>query len=200
MITQSESGWVYSMDLGNDFISLYKLDTERSQLIDMHRQVKEEPGSGPRQLIFHPCGEYAYGIHELNGTVVAFSMDKQSGSLVSIQSVSTLALGQTCECDAADIHISPNGKFLYASNRKEVNTIVRYRIDPSSGRLSVLGYTNCGGKTPRCFAIDPDGKFMVVALQDSNYLAIFHIDATTGNLTDTGKRIVVPSPTCVCFM
>ena len=94
--------------------------------------------------------------------------------------------------------ISPDGKFLYATNRGEANSITIFKI-LKTGKLQLSGQTATLGKGPRNFAIDPTGNFLLVAHQYTNEIVIFKINKTTGALTDTGKKIPLCAPVCLVF-
>jgi len=98
---------------------------------------------------------------------------------------------------SADIHVSPDGKFLYASNRGEANNLAIYAIDPGTGILKLTGHQSTMGKTPRNFNFDPTGNYLLAANQNSDNIVIFKIDHRTGLLTETGKQIYVPNPVCI---
>jgi 6-phosphogluconolactonase len=104
------------------------------------------------------------------------------------------------EASCADIHLTPSGKFLYASNRGSVNNIAIYRVDTETGRLTLVGHHPVKGKTPRNFAIDPTGVYLLVANQDTGNVVTFKIDQETGILLDTGIESVIPSPVCLKFL
>jgi 6-phosphogluconolactonase len=153
------------------------------------------PGSGPRHITFHPNGKWAYLIHELDGKVTAFNHVR--GKLVPFQTISTLPPNFKGQISGADIHISPDGKFLYASNRDNLNNIVIYGIDRKSGKLLKKGEQPSGGKHPRNFVIDPEGNFLLVANQNTDNIAVFKRNKTTGLLTPTGQEVKVPKPVCL---
>ena len=98
---------------------------------------------------------------------------------------------------SSDIHISPDGKFLYASNRSNSNSIAIYSIDKKKGTLTLIGHQSVLGKTPRNFNFDPTEKFLLVANQNSDEIVIFKRDSATGLLTDTGNRISLGKPVCI---
>ncbi|MFM2327499.1 MAG: hypothetical protein RIR31_1701, partial [Bacteroidota bacterium] len=98
---------------------------------------------------------------------------------------------------SADIHVSPNGKFLYCSNRGDANTISIFSIHPTDGKLTLIGHQSTLGKTPRNFNFDPSGNFLLVANQNTDDIVIFKIDKKTGLLTDTGKKVNVGNPVCL---
>ncbi len=196
--TGNSNDLIYAVDLGTDRVTTYKLDPTKASLNKVS-EYKAIPGAGPRHVEFHKNQKWAYIVSELNGTVEACSVDAKTGALTRFQEISTLPAGETRKAGCADIHVSPNGKYLYASNRGEINTIAMFTIDANSGKLSVLGYQPVKGRTPRSFAIDPTGTFLLVANQDTGNIITFKIDPSTGKLVDTGIEAKVPTPVCVRF-
>ena len=200
MLTQGfDKRYAYGIDLGIDKIILYQLDTIQGKLISTGKDAIAQPGAGPRQLTFHPNKKWAYLIDELNGTVVSYTVDYETGILSSFQVISTVEEGKSAEAASADIHITPSGKYLYATNRGSVNNIAMYSIDSESGRLQLIGYQSTKGKIPRSFAIDPSGTFLLVANQNSDNIITFRIDPANGKLLDTGLEAKVPTPVCLKF-
>jgi 6-phosphogluconolactonase len=184
-------------DLGLDRIFLYKLDVSGRRLIP-HGEVSVAPGSGPRHFAFHPSLGYGYAINELGATITAFTYDEVKGDLREIQTVSTLPESYQGEKSCADIHISPDGKFLYGSNRGH-DSIVVFAIDPSTGKLELVEHTSTRGGHPRNFAISPDGRFLLVANRDSDNIVTFARDASTGKLIPTGSELKLSKPVCIKF-
>jgi 6-phosphogluconolactonase len=199
-IVQADNNFVYSADLGTDMVYVYQLDTVNGKLLVTNRNTVIKPGSGPRHLAFHPNKKWAYLINELKGTINAFNIDNSTGALKFFQDISTLPGGETKTAASADIHITPNGKYLYASNRGQMNNIAMYAINQESGMLSLIGHQPTNGKTPRNFVIDRNGKFLLVANQESSTIVCFKIDAATGKLIDTGLSTTVPNPVCLKLM
>jgi 6-phosphogluconolactonase len=186
---------VFVPDLGIDKIMTYSLDAKTGKLTAGNPAfTKVKDGSGPRHFTFHPNGKTAYVIHEMTGEVSAF--DYKKGSLTAIQTISTKPANHTGDFNSADIHISPDGKFLYASNRVH-DSLVIYSIDAKTGKLTYVAHQSVMGKKPRNFMIDPTGNFVLVANQDSDNITIFKRDAQKGTLTPTGKEIAVPNPVCL---
>lgn len=184
---------VFVPDLGIDKVMAYRLDDETGELTaGTHQGVLA--GSGPRHFTFHPNGKYAYVIQELTNTITAF--DYTDGKLSQIEEVTTLPKGFDGKSACADIHISTDGKFLYGSNRFS-DTIVSYKIDEETGKLSLLNHTSVEGKTPRNFTISPTGKWVLVANQDSDNIVIFSRDTDTGAISPTGKEIKISMPVCL---
>lgn len=188
---------LYVPDLGIDKVMIYDFDAKKG-LLKEHVQpfVMTEPGSGPRHFAIHPHKKFAYLMEELTGTVSAFKIAKD-GSLSLLETTSALPRDFMGVIGSADIHVSPDGKFLYASNRGESNTIAIFKINPKTGKPIWAGAQSTLGKKPRNFNFDPTGNFLLVANQDSDEIVVFRRDLNTGLLTDTGKRIAVPSPVCV---
>ena len=120
----------------------------------------------------------------------------EQGKLIELQTISTLPEAFNGTISGADIHVSPDGKFLYASNRGDLNNLVYYAID-GSGRLQYKGQQSAGGKTPRNFMIDPSGNFLLAANQDTDNIVLFKRNLATGALTPTGQEIEVPMPVCL---
>lgn len=184
-------------DLGTDKISTYTFDIKNSKQPLTPADppfATAAPGSGPRHLDFHPNSRFVYALMEMTGDVIVYSY--RNGAMDAIQTISMLTPDFKGKTGAADIHVSPDGKFVYASNRGDANEIVIFAID-QSGKLTVAGRQSTLGKTPRNFVIDQGGKFLLAANQDSDQVVIFKRDQLTGQLTDTGERIDVGMPVCL---
>jgi 6-phosphogluconolactonase len=191
--------FAYACDLGTDKIMIYRFDSRRGKLIaNKTPWVQVKPGAGPRHITFHPEGKYAYVINELHATVTTFARDRGQGSLKEVQTISTLPADFSGADTSADIHLSPDGRFLYCSNRGH-DSIAAFRIDPRNGKLTFIAHQSSGGKTPRNFAIDPTGAFLLVANQNSDNIVTFRRDNKTGRLSATDHVAEVPSPVCLKF-
>ncbi len=186
-------------DLGIDKVMVYPVDTTRGYypIKSNVNPVAVKPGSGPRHITFHPNGRYAYLIQELSAFVTVFEYNE--GQLKTLQTVHLTDQSFKGEVSAADIHVSPDGKFLYASNRGDANEIVVFAVDAVNGLLTYTGRQSSLGKTPRNFNIDPTGNYLLVANQNSDNIVVFKRDMNTGLLTDTGQRIEVGNPSCLVF-
>ena len=189
---------IYAVDLGIDKVICYNLDPNMASL-SKNNEYNAKPGAGPRHIDFHKNGKWAYIITELTGTIEACNVDENTGALSSFPEISTLQDNETRYPGSADIHITPSGKFLYASNRGEINNIAMYSIDQENANLRLIGHQPVKGLTPRNFVIDPSGKFLLVANQDSDNIVTFKIDSNTGKLIDTGIETKVPAPMCLKF-
>jgi 6-phosphogluconolactonase len=188
--------WALVTDLGLDKVFVYPYDAERGALGPVPREVEMEKGAGPRHLAFDPDGKGVFVLNELNGTVVSFAFDPTDGSMVQLHSMSTLAAGYKGKNSSAEVAISPDGRFLYASNRGP-DDIAIFEIMRPSRRLRLAGHQATGGRHPRHFAIDPSGGFLVVANRDSDSLWVYRIDAATGLLSYASGPVSVPKPVCV---
>ncbi len=199
MVLSPDNRYVLCADLGIDHVYTYRFDAKSasplSEAVPAYVDVK--PGSGPRHICFHPNGNYVYVVNELNGTVDAFSYS--DGKLQHKQTITMLPEGFNGIIEAADIHISPDGKFLYASNREERNEIIIYSIG-KDGTLRFAGRQSVMGAAPRNFVIDPSGKFVLVANQNSNEVIVFRRNKKTGLLKYSGKKISTASPSCLKFI
>lgn len=187
---------LYVTDLGIDKLMIYSFDPINGKLSPSKQPfISSEAGSGPRLFTFHPNKKFAYIIEELSGTVVVFKNKKNK--LKRIQRISTMPKGDSSFAGSADIHVSPDGNFLYASNRGGSNTIAIYSVNKKNGQLSIIGHQSTLGNTPRNFNFDPTGNYLLVGNQNSNEIIIFKIDQATGLLADTGNRIKVGKPVCI---
>ncbi len=196
-VLSPDNHYLYVSDLGLDKVMIYHFDEATGELKPTIPGFgATEPGSGPRHFIFHPSGKFAYLIEEMAGVVTAFRYD-QKGQLKTIQTISSHPKGFKGDKGSADIHISPDGKFLYASNRGDANSLAIFSINTASGLLKTLGFQSTLGKNPRNFSLDPSGKFLLVANQGSDNIVIFKRDPKTGKLVSTGKTIQVPTPVCI---
>jgi len=188
---------VFAVDLGTDKIYNYQYNpTSKTRILEIKDSIDVTPGSGPRHITFSPNGKFAYLLHELDGSLTVFSYEKET--LSKIQETTVIAKDFRGEISAADIHITPDGQFLYATNRGTANEISCFEIQ-KDGKLKFKFTTATLGKGPRNFVIDPTGKFLLVAHQYTNTVVIFSINKKTGALTDSQKRIALCAPVCLVF-
>ncbi len=196
-IFSPDNRFVLSADLGVDRIYIYLFDAARG-VLSPAGSADVQPGSGPRHLAFHPDGKFVYAINELTSTVTAFAWDPMT--LRKTATVAALPEGYQGPKSGAEIQVHPNGRFLYASNRGEANDIAIFSIDAQTGRPTPAGHVASGGRTPRSFSLDPTGRYLLVANQDSNNVVAFRVDPINGQLTPTGKTVAVSAPVCVQFV
>lgn len=187
----------YACDLGTDKVMIYNFDARRGALTPgLQPFVSLKPGAGPRHLTFGGAGQHVYVLNELDSTVTAFARTRTTGALRELKTYPMLPEDFNGENTGADIHLTPDGRFLYCSNRGH-DHIAHFRVNARTGLLTPTGHTPTGGKTPRNFAVDPTGSFLLVANQRSDSIVTFRIDPSTGLLTATGHAAEVPSPVCL---
>jgi 6-phosphogluconolactonase len=196
-IFSPDEQFLFTPDLGTDKIMIYAFDASSQEPLKPADPPFTEAGkgNGPRHFTFHPNNKFAYLIEELSGTVAAYKYS--NGQLTFIERLITHPKNYKGDIGSADIHLSLDGKFLYASNRGDENTVTIFSVNPSTGRLNLKGYQSTLGKTPRNFLIDPTGNFLLVANQDSDNIVIFKRDKQTGLLKSTGVQIKIPRPVCL---
>ncbi|WP_299064964.1 lactonase family protein [uncultured Polaribacter sp.] len=187
---------VISANLGTNELWFSKIDKAQNKLMYTHqKKLKMVVGAGPRHLVFHPNNKWFYVLNELNNTV---SLIKEKNNMYYVDfSIRTLPKDFKAFSKAADIHISKDGKFLYASNRGH-ESIVIYNVNSKSGKLNVIDYQNVLGEHPRNFSLSPDNKYLLVANQDTNTIISFKRNTANGKLTFTDK-INAPTPVCILF-
>jgi 6-phosphogluconolactonase len=192
-----DNNFAYINDLGGDCIHIYKPNIATAEMTPAGK-YEGAPGSGPRTLHFHPNGHTAYCMNEIVSTVDVLEWHKEDGSLSLIKRIELLPDGYTGPTRGCDTVISQNGRFVYFANRDN-NFLYTFKSDWESGSLTPLKRSNCGGKTPRNFVLDPSEKWMLVANQDSNLISVFARDPETGALADDGKSYTAEAPMRILF-
>ncbi len=183
-------------DLGTDEVVTYAFDAKKGTL---KRASAEEmkPGSGPRHFAFNPKSNHAYAINELTSTITVMEYNKKSGELSTIQDIPTLPRDFTGKSFTAEVRVSPDGRFVYGSNRGH-DSIAVLRVGDDH-KLTLIQIESINGKTPRNFNLDPSGKFLLTAGQNSGRIRVFEIDQKTGRLKKTDHSVKIPSPVCIRF-
>lgn len=196
-IFSPQNDFVFMPDLGADKIWCYAFDASKKEPLQKFTagDVTLKPGSGPRHLAFHPNKKFVYCIEELSGMVSSYAYNK--GIMTAIQRIATHDSTNEGPFGSGDIHISPDGKFLYASNRAKENNIATFSIDPKNGILKFVGIHSTLGEHPRNFIIDPTGNYILVANQFTNNIVVFKRDSKTGLISPSGAEISIPSPACL---
>jgi 6-phosphogluconolactonase len=197
LLFSPDQKYVLVPDLGLDKVIIYPFAQETGLLHETPAfAFSVRPGGGPRHGVFSEDGRYFYLLNEIDATIVVIQF--QEGVPRECQVVSALPEGVDGSNNlCADIHLTPDGTYLYVSNRGD-DSLVCYRVQPKSGLLSYAGYQSCGGKTPRSFGIDPSGRYLICANQDSDNIVVFTIDYQTGGLK-AAAEIAIPTPVCVKF-
>ena len=194
-------------DLGTDHITVFFIHPETGQLTDPKTFTNDRPGSGPRHVAFHPNGRWIYGINEIDSTLDHYLWtatrfaDTPQGLMVNTNTpVKTIASDFPADKNtAAELAISSDGLFLYASNRGE-DSLVVFSIRPKDGKLDLVQRISCGGKTPRHFTIDPTAQWLLCGNQDSATITIFRRDSATGKLTGPTQAVPLDSPLYTLFL
>ena len=199
MVSYTPDGqFLLATDLGTDHLYRFQVNDSpfegQPPIHESSLHVWETPaGTGPRHFDFHPNGRYLYLLGELSGEVIVY--DYHFGEIEQKQVILSDTTGAR---GSADIHVSPDGHFLYSSNRLQADGIAIFEIDQQEGTLTKVRY-QLTGTHPRNFAITPNGNYLLVASRDDNKIQVFKRDQETGMLTDTGQDIAVSQPTCVKF-
>ncbi len=198
MLSPDEKYLLYS-DLGTDKLNVMRYHASHPQPLAPATPpfVKIADGEGPRHIVFSNDKKHVYLVTEMGSAVHVFDYD--NGKLKEKQSITLLKDGFKGQTAGAAIHISPDGRFLYASNRLETNDISVYAIDPDTGNLIFVQRESSYGKNPRDFAIDPTGNFMVVANQDSDSIFVYRIDKSNGKISRINSNIEIGNPVCLKF-
>ena len=187
-----------AVDLGLDQVFVYNFDPATGALTAANpASAKVTAGAGPRHFAFHPGGQSAFSINELSSTITSYTWNERTGALSPGTSVSTLPANFQGTNSTAEIAIDAVGSFVYGSNRGH-DSIAVFAVEPA-GALSLVEHTPTGGKTPRNFTIDPTGRWLVAANQESSTLTVFRRDATSGRLAAAGAPHDAPTPVCVLF-
>ena len=193
-----DNRFAYINDLGGDCIHIYKLNPATAGLTAAGT-YQSKAGAGPRTLHFHPNGHTAYSVNELDSTVDLLEWSKVAGGLRFVSQIDLLPAGYKGLTRACDTVLSKDGKFAYFVNR-DINFLISYRVDFATGKLTMIGRTPCGGKTPRNFGLDPTENWMLVANQDSSLISIFRRNPVTGALAEEGKNFTAATPMCILFV
>lgn len=187
-----DNQFLYVPDLGIDKVMIYPFDAANGLLDEKNSSFyKVTPAGGPRHISFTKNGAFGYLVEEMSGSVVA--LQRSGKELKEIKRVNHLPAGQ--QGAGADIHLSPDGNFLYVSQRSD-HTIQIFKVNKTTGSIEYINSQSTLGEGPRNFSIHPSGKFLVVGNQNSNYSVIFKRNTKTGLLTDSGNRIEVGKPVC----
>jgi 6-phosphogluconolactonase len=193
-----DNRFAYINDLGGDMIHIYKLHAPTA-VLSPAGSYHAQPGAGPRTLHFHPNGHTAYSVNELNSTVDVLGWNRADGSLALVTRIELLPAGYHGTTRACDTVITKDGRFVYFANRDN-DFLYSFKADPKTGALTPIARSNCGGKTPRNFTLDPTERWMLVANQDSNLISVFARNPETGVLADQGKSFAAATPMRILFL
>lgn len=185
--------FVLATSLGGDIVMQQRFDAANGRLSPNEPPaVRVRKGAGPRHLVFHPSGRFVYLLNELDASIDVFGFDSEQGLLAPLQTITSLPAGMSGAPWAADIHVTPDGRFLYSSERRS-STLAAFRVDPASGQLALIGHVPTETQ-PRGFRIDPRGHFLLAVGQASHHLSTCAIDPATGALSSLARYSVGQSP------
>lgn len=188
---------IFVADLGTDRVKVYTIDKATFSLKpNKYPEIKMPPGSGPRHMAIHPNGKILFIANELSSSVTVVQLTDK-GSFKIIETLSTLPVDYSQSNTCADIHLSPDGNFLYVSNRG-MNTIAIFSVTGKESRIKLIGHEDTRGEMPRNFTLTPDGGFLLTANQNSNNIVAYKRNAETGLLTFT-DQINAYKPVCLLF-
>jgi 6-phosphogluconolactonase len=195
-VLSPDDQYIWFTDLGTDQIYQYRyLPFENPPLKQAGSPLQVLPGHGPRHICFSADSKFMYLITEMGGTINVYRYD--SGRCETIQTISLLADGFQGTAGGGDVQVSPDGRFLYASNRGDANEVVVFAINQNTGELTFVERKPSMGESPRNLAIDPSGSFLLIANQNSNNVIVYHIHKQTGKLTLTDSKVDISSP---CYL
>lgn len=199
IVVSPDNRFVFAADLGLDQVLSYRLDATTSKLTPNDPPfVKSPPGAGPRHLTFSPNGKRVYVINELSNSVTVFDYDAKAGSLTETQTISTVPADFKGTSYCADLKITPNGRFLYGTNRGH-DSLAAYRIG-DDGKLTLIGIEPSLGKGPQNLAIMPGGELLLCANMPGNNVVVFRIDPQNGGLKSVGEPVAITSPSCIMVL
>jgi 6-phosphogluconolactonase len=205
-ITDHSNRFAFAVDLGSDRIYQYLFHpdaTDKNILtVNPHAPYYQaRAGSGPRHLAFHPSMKYVYLSHELDSTMSVLAFNSDEGTLSEVQVITMLPQeADPSKCSGAEVQVSPDGRFVYGSNRGDSNTFVIYQVDQHSGKLTLVGHQESGGDIPRYFTLDESGETLLAANQESNNIRVFKRDIESGLLKQIGGIDNIERPTCIALL
>ena len=199
IVISPDNKYAFAADLGTDRILCYKFDPNTAKLTPNKTPFAKSPaGAGPRHLTFHPNKKHVYVINELSNSVTVFDYDADAGTLTEKQTISTLPTDFKGTSYCADVKVTPDGKYLYGTNRGH-DSIACYRIGEDR-KLSLIAIDPSRGKGPQNLLVTPDGGWLLCANMPGNNIAVFQIDARTGGLKATGEPVSQENPSCIMLV
>jgi 6-phosphogluconolactonase len=195
-IPSADGKFLYVSDLGTDKIVIYEVMNGGKLKPAAVPFVQVPAGSGPRHFKIHENGNFAYSVDELSNTIVGFKVNKKTGALTILERLSMLPEGYSEVTYASDVHFSPDGKFIYASNRGHESLVI-YEVNAKTGKLKMIGHESTGGKHPRNFMISKSGEYVLVGNTNTDNVVIFNRDNKTGLLKPNGVQYTIPAVSCL---
>ena len=185
-------------DKGLDRVFAFRLDAATGRLTPSEQGfATARESAGPRHIAMHPAGRLAYVLNELDSTVTAYRYEAQTGTLEPFQLLPSLPDSFTGNSRAAEITVSADGGFIYASNRGH-DSVAVFSVDAATGRLAPVEWVQTD-RTPRFLTLDPSGRFLFVASEDDDTITAFAVSAESGRLSRVGQPVRTGSPVCIIF-
>jgi 6-phosphogluconolactonase len=185
-------------DKGLDRVFVFRFDAGTGRLAPTEQgSVKSRPGAGSRHLAFHPKLPIVWVLNELDSTIATYRFDTERGTLTALQVMSTLPTDFTGYSTTAEIAVSPDGRFVYGSNRGH-DSVAIFAANPE-GLLSAVGWQSTQGSGPRFIGLDPAGHFLYAANEQGDTVVTFRVDSSSGKLTPTGQVVKSGSPVTIVF-
>jgi 6-phosphogluconolactonase len=184
-------------DLGLDKVFVYALDGASGKLT-LASTADTRPGFGPRHMLFGKDGRFVYVLGEMASAVALMSYDKKTGKLTLVENIDTIPPQLTAENNSAELALSKDGRFLYATNRGH-DSVTGFSINAANGKLTLVQNIPTQGKIPRGMALDPDGTHLLTGNQNSDTITVFDRDTKTGKLTFAGQMTDIPTAVCILF-
>ncbi len=199
VFTSPDNRFALVCDLGTDKVHVYENDTINHKLVSTEfGHVTTAPGAGPRHLAFHPSGRFVYVLNEMASTLGIYDYDSATGALSEKQTIDTLPADYDEIRWAAEVLVSPDGRFVYSSNRGH-ESIAIFSVDQATGELTTVGHEPTRGVQPRNFNIDHSGRWLIAANMDSDNCELFRIDPVEGTLTHK-SNLEIPACSRVAFL
>jgi len=185
-------------DLGLDKVFVYALDSASGKLT-LASTTDTRPGFGPRHMLFGKGGKFAYVLGEMASAVAVMSYDKKTGKLTLVENIDTIPSQLTTENNSAELALSNDGQFLYATNRGH-DSVTVFKVNAANGKLANMQNIPTQGRIPRGMSLDPDGTHLLTGNQDSNTITVFDRDTKTGKLTFASQMTDIPAAVCILFV
>ena len=196
-VISADNRFLYVPDLGLDKVFVYALDTATGKLA-LASTTDTRPGFGPRHMLFGKSGKFAYVLGEMGSAVAVMSADRKTGKLTLVEATDTVPAHLTEENNSAELAMSTDGRFLYATNRGH-DSVTVFQVNAANGKLTNVQNIPTQGHIPRGMALDPDGTHLLTGNQNSDTITVFDRDTRTGKLTFASQMTDIPTAVCILF-
>lgn len=197
VIMSPDNRFLLVPDLGLDQVLVYALDSATGKLT-LASSTETRPGFGPRHMLFGKSGKFVYVLGEMASAVAVMSYDKKTGKLTLVENIDTIPPQLTVENNSAELALSNDGLFLYATNRGH-DSVTVFKVNAANGKLTNVQNIPTQGRIPRGMSLDPDGTHLLTGNQNSDTITIFDRDTKTGKLTFASQMTDIPTAVCILF-